>query len=68
MKLLLILSISILMQISTSTYFKDDVGILSIQLTSVEVEKGGKIYIAVFNKKEDFMTENRFKGLVLDEQ
>lgn len=67
MKLLLILTLSLLMQFSNETDQQViDKGSLSLELTNVQIEKGGKIYIAVFDREETFMTEKRYKGMIVD--
>lgn len=67
MKLLLILTLSLMLQISNETqiHFKNK-GTLSVKLEGIQTEKGGKIYIALFNQKGNYMSENRYKGLIVD--
>lgn len=67
MKLLLILLLSFTLQVSNETQIHfEEKGIINVKLDGVQTEKGGKIYIALFNRKGDYMTENRFKGLIVD--
>jgi len=66
MKLLFILALSCALQITNSTIFEAEKGNLNVELKNVNSEKGGKIYIAVFNKKETFMTNDFYKSYIVE--
>jgi uncharacterized protein (DUF2141 family) len=54
------------MQISNSVISSKDGGNVDVDFKNVNSEKEGKIYIAVFNKKETFMTKNYYKNYTID--
>ena len=67
MKTLLIFSLSLMLMISAEIQEQIyEKGTFEVQLSNLQIQKGGKVYIAVYDKEENFMTEKRLKGLMVE--